>query len=69
MGDESTDTGVRIDMAPNSVSANSSGVPIDLTEWNRNDGFSPNSTMLTYVPGHRRDAVEPADVDRPRVVA
>ena len=27
------------------------GKPIDPTEWNRNDGFSPSSPILTYVPG------------------
>lgn len=26
-------------------------VPIDPTEWNRNDGFSPGQMALTYVPG------------------
>ena len=24
---------------------------IDPTEWNRNDGFSPGSLIVTYVPG------------------
>src|SRR5829696_3842709 len=41
--DASTDTGRRVNMAPNSTTSNASGVPVDLTEWNRNDGFSPNS--------------------------
>ena len=27
------------------------GKPWDPTEWNRNDGFSPGSPILTYVPG------------------
>ena len=27
------------------------GKPIDPTEWNRNDGFSPSTPILTYVPG------------------
>lgn len=27
------------------------GKPIDPTEWNRQDGFSPGSMVLTYVPG------------------
>ncbi|MEZ5256185.1 MAG: hypothetical protein R2705_04650 [Ilumatobacteraceae bacterium] len=31
--------------------ANTSGTPIDPTEWNRNDGFSPNSPLLVFVPG------------------
>src|SRR3954447_23274848 len=49
--DSSTDTGRRVNMAPNSATPNSTGVPVDLTEWNRNDGFSPNSTLMTFVPG------------------
>lgn len=31
--------------------ANVDGVAIDPTEWNRNDGFSPNTPILTHVPG------------------
>ena len=49
--DASTDTGLRVSMAQRSAGANAKGVYIDLTEWNRNDGFSPNSTLLTHVPG------------------
>ena len=30
---------------------NREGKPIDPTEWNRNDGFSPGSDVLTFVPG------------------
>ena len=48
--DVSTATGVRVDL-PTGAIANAEGVPIDFTEWNRNDGFSPNSTLLTFVPG------------------
>ncbi len=29
--------------------ANVDGTPIDPTEWNRNDGFSPSGAILTYV--------------------
>ena len=49
--DPSTDTGRRVSFPAGAAPANASGVPIDLTEWNRNDGFSPNSTLLTFVPG------------------
>jgi hypothetical protein len=30
---------------------NAQGVAVDVSEWNRADGFSPNTTILTYVPG------------------
>ena len=51
VADPATDTRLRVSMAPRSAGANAKGVYIDLTEWNRNDGFSPNSTLLTHVPG------------------
>jgi hypothetical protein len=35
---------------------NAAGVPIDPTEWNRNDGFSPGSAVQTLVPGLDRAA-------------
>lgn len=50
IADTASDTHLRVHMVPGSAGANDKGVPIDLTEWNRNDGFSPNSTLLTYVP-------------------
>ncbi|MEX0847667.1 MAG: hypothetical protein WD023_07795 [Ilumatobacteraceae bacterium] len=31
--------------------ANASGIGIDPAEWNRNDGFSPNTPILTHVTG------------------
>ena len=30
---------------------NVAGKPIDPTEWNRNDGFTPGSPIKTLVPG------------------
>ncbi|MEO6124335.1 MAG: hypothetical protein ABIR32_11550 [Ilumatobacteraceae bacterium] len=48
--DETTDTGLRVDFKPDTAAANAGGVPVTFTEWNRNDGFSPNSVLLTYVP-------------------
>ena len=36
---------------PTACPANAKGVHIDPTEWNRNDGFSPGSMIVTYVPG------------------
>jgi hypothetical protein len=49
--DANTDTGRRIAFASSALPANALGVHIDPTEWNRNDGFSPGSPVLTAVPG------------------
>ena len=49
--DTATDTGVRVNMPEGALATNSAGVAIDLSEWNRNDGFSPNTPLLAYVPG------------------
>lgn len=49
--DAATETGLRVNMPNDASLANKNGDVIDLAEWNRNDGFSPNSTLLTYVPG------------------
>jgi hypothetical protein len=54
--DPSTDTGIRVDFNPLVMPQNVEGKPIDPTEWNRNDGFSPGSVMITYVPGLDLDA-------------
>ncbi len=51
VADPVTDTGLRVNMPRDSATPNATGVPIALTEWNRNDGFSPNSSLLSYVPG------------------
>ena len=47
--DPASDTGLRVAFGPGTAAANAAGVAVDLAEWNRNDGFSPNSTLLTYV--------------------
>jgi len=49
--DPTTDTGRRIDFLPVEMPRSVTGKPIDPTEWNRNDGFSPGSMLLTFVPG------------------
>ena len=51
VADAATDTGLRVAFAATTLPANSRGVHIDPTEWNRNDGFSPGSQMTTFVPG------------------
>jgi hypothetical protein len=65
--DASTPTGKRVRFAPTSMPANVAGVHIDPTEWNRNDGFSPGSSLLLHVPGVdlRRSGVAPiTDIGR-----
>ncbi len=52
--DPTSDTGRRVSIATDLMPRNAAGTPIDATEWNRNDGFSPNSPILTYV-----DALDP----------
>lgn len=49
--DSGTPTGRRIDLGVPEMPRNTYGKPIDPTEWNFNDGFSPGSPILTVVPG------------------
>ena len=58
VADGSTETGRRINLSidamPRSgaeVSEGGEGKPVDPTEWNRNDGWSPGSMVMTKVPG------------------
>ena len=51
VADPTTDTGRRVAFDLLSMPKDMAGRPIDPTEWNRNDGFSPSSPILTYVPG------------------
>ena len=53
-----TDTGVRVNFLPTAMprtgtelTEGGEGKPVDPTEWNRNDGFSPGSMVMTSVPG------------------
>ena len=48
--DATTATGRRLDIRPDSTPLNAQGVPIDVTDQNRADGFSPGSAILTFVP-------------------
>src|SRR4051794_811250 len=48
--DDSTATRLRVNFALTSMPRNAASKPIDPTEWNRNDGFSPGSEITTYVP-------------------
>ena len=49
--DATTSTGRRVDIHADSTPLNAQGVPIDVTDQNRADGFSPGSAILTLVPG------------------
>lgn len=49
--DETTATGRRLDLHPESTPMNAQGVHIDVTDQNRADGFSPGSAILALVPG------------------
>ena len=49
--DPTTDTGRRVNLSILSTPRNVAGMPVEPTEWNRNDGFSPGSMALTQVPG------------------
>ena len=44
-------SGRRVNLHPLATPRNTFGKPIDPTEWNRNDGFSPGQMIVTYVPG------------------
>ena len=51
VADAGTDTGRRVNLNRATMPRNTAGKPIDTTELNRNDGFSPGSAILTRVPG------------------
>ncbi len=51
VADPSTDTGRRIALQSASMPHSNLGVPINPTEQNRNDGFSPGAMLVTKVPG------------------
>ncbi len=43
-------TGLRVDLPLDGMPTNATGVPVDPTEWNRNDGFSPASIAQVVIP-------------------
>ena len=51
VADPSTPTGLRLAVPADGTPINVDGVPLDVTDQNRADGFSPASTILTFVPG------------------
>jgi hypothetical protein len=46
--DDTSATGRRVSFPATGLPANSSGAPIEPEAWNRNDGFSPNTPLLTW---------------------
>lgn len=48
--DATTATGLRVHFPAEAMPKNSSGTPIDPTDWNRQDGFSPGSAVMVRVP-------------------
>jgi hypothetical protein len=48
--DATSATGVRVHFPADSMPQNASGTPIDPTDWNRQDGFSPGSAIMVRVP-------------------
>ncbi len=51
VADPTTATGRRVALHPLATPRNVAGRPVDVTELNRNDGFSPGTPILTSVPG------------------
>jgi hypothetical protein len=49
--DKRTDTGLRLNLRRADMPRNKDGKPIDPTDMNRADGFSPGSAILMKVPG------------------
>jgi hypothetical protein len=49
--DPSTPTGRRLDLSADQMPQNASGVPIEPSDYNWSDGFSPGAPIVTKVPG------------------
>ena len=65
-----TDTGLLVALPESGMPVNADGVVADPTEWNRNDGFSPGTALLTQVPGLDVEASDlPAITDIPDSLA
>jgi hypothetical protein len=63
VADDSLPTGRRIDFVAESLPANTKGVHVDPTAWRRNDGFSPGSAVLAFLPGVDLAASRTARID------
>ena len=49
--DPSTTTGLRLNVSALATPRNEAGAPLDPSDWNRLDGFSPGSQIVTHVAG------------------
>src|SRR5688572_19245572 len=49
--DKRTDTGLRLNLRTAHMPRNKDGKPIDPTDMNRADGFSPGTAILVKIPG------------------
>jgi hypothetical protein len=49
VADDASPTGRRVAFPADELPTNSAGIGIDPTAWNRNDGFSANSPLLTWI--------------------
>jgi hypothetical protein len=49
--DGSSATGLRLHFTASQMPVNASGTPVNPTDWNASDGFSPGSNIETVVPG------------------
>jgi hypothetical protein len=56
VADSSMPTGRRVNLPLASMPVNKQGVPVQVAEFNRNDGFSPSQKILAQVPGLDLDA-------------
>jgi hypothetical protein len=56
VSDSSLPTGRRVNIPLASMPVNKQGVPVQVAEYNRNDGFSPSQKILAQVPGLDLDA-------------
>ncbi len=56
VADGSTETGRRLNFQADEMPRNSHGVPIDPTDFNRADGFSPGSAITVKIPAIQTDA-------------
>jgi hypothetical protein len=50
VADPSTDTGRRLDFQAAAMPRNTAGVPIDPSDFNHADGFSPGSPIIVHIP-------------------
>jgi hypothetical protein len=51
VADASTSTGKRLNLNPVQMPRNIANVPMNPVDYNRNDGFSPGSLIISHVPG------------------